>query len=119
MLSVRSMSSRPSPAAAISSSVSPWAREEVDELGPHGLNVHTRGTRNGGSGWRMGPMIFDGFVHQLPDIDPEETQEWLDSLDARRRRARQDPGPVLCQQAPRAGPRAAGRLPGHGVARRT
>ncbi len=27
-------------------------------------------------------MIFDGFVHQLPDIDPEETQEWLDSLDA-------------------------------------
>ena len=27
-------------------------------------------------------MIFDGFVHQLPDIDPTETQEWLDSLDA-------------------------------------
>jgi pyruvate dehydrogenase E1 component len=27
-------------------------------------------------------MILDGFVHQLPDIDPEETQEWLDSLDA-------------------------------------
>ncbi len=27
-------------------------------------------------------MIFDGFVHSLPDIDPEETQEWLDSLDA-------------------------------------
>src|SRR4051794_23994256 len=27
-------------------------------------------------------MIFDGFVHQLPDIDPEETQEWLDSLSA-------------------------------------
>jgi pyruvate dehydrogenase E1 component len=27
-------------------------------------------------------MIFDGFVHQLPDIDPGETQEWLDSLDA-------------------------------------
>ncbi len=24
----------------------------------------------------------DGFVHQLPDIDPTETQEWLDSLDA-------------------------------------
>src|SRR5262245_46752436 len=29
-----------------------------------------------------GAMIFDGFVHSLPDIDPEETQEWLDSLDA-------------------------------------
>ncbi|HEU5302340.1 MAG TPA: pyruvate dehydrogenase (acetyl-transferring), homodimeric type [Acidimicrobiia bacterium] len=27
-------------------------------------------------------MFFDGFVHQLPDIDPAETQEWLDSLDA-------------------------------------
>jgi len=30
----------------------------------------------------MDAMIFDGFVHSLPDIDPEETQEWLDSLDA-------------------------------------
>jgi pyruvate dehydrogenase E1 component len=27
-------------------------------------------------------MIFDGFVNQLPDTDPSETQEWLDSLDA-------------------------------------
>ncbi len=27
-------------------------------------------------------MIFDGFVHQIPDIDPEETTEWLDSFDA-------------------------------------
>jgi pyruvate dehydrogenase E1 component len=27
-------------------------------------------------------MIFDGFVHSLPDVDPEETGEWLDSLDA-------------------------------------
>ncbi|MEO7399086.1 MAG: pyruvate dehydrogenase (acetyl-transferring), homodimeric type [Ilumatobacteraceae bacterium] len=27
-------------------------------------------------------MIFDGFVNQLPDIDPIETEEWLDSLDA-------------------------------------
>ena len=27
-------------------------------------------------------MIIDGFVHQLPDVDPEETQEWLDSLSA-------------------------------------
>jgi pyruvate dehydrogenase E1 component len=25
--------------------------------------------------------IFDEFKRQLPDIDPEETQEWLDSLD--------------------------------------
>src|SRR5262245_17590514 len=27
-------------------------------------------------------MFLDGFVHALPDIDPAETQEWLDSLDA-------------------------------------
>ncbi len=27
-------------------------------------------------------MIFDGSVHQLPDTDPGETTEWLDSLDA-------------------------------------
>jgi pyruvate dehydrogenase E1 component len=27
-------------------------------------------------------MIFDGYVNQLPDIDPGETLEWLDSLNA-------------------------------------
>ncbi len=27
-------------------------------------------------------MFVDGFVHQLPDTDRGETQEWLDSLDA-------------------------------------
>ncbi|MCX7621011.1 MAG: pyruvate dehydrogenase (acetyl-transferring), homodimeric type [Acidimicrobiales bacterium] len=27
-------------------------------------------------------MYLDAFVHQLPDTDPEETAEWLDSLDA-------------------------------------
>jgi pyruvate dehydrogenase E1 component len=26
--------------------------------------------------------IIDGFVHQLPDVDPTATQEWLDSLEA-------------------------------------
>jgi pyruvate dehydrogenase E1 component len=26
-------------------------------------------------------MIIDGFHHQIPDTDNEETQEWLDSLD--------------------------------------
>ncbi len=31
---------------------------------------------------RLDAMIFDGFVHQLPDTDPIETQEWLDSLAA-------------------------------------
>ncbi len=28
------------------------------------------------------PVIHGGLPTQLPDIDPEETQEWLDSLDA-------------------------------------
>ena len=26
--------------------------------------------------------MIDGYSHQLPDIDPEETREWIDSLDA-------------------------------------
>src|SRR5947207_15965876 len=26
-------------------------------------------------------MSFAGFQDQLPDIDPEETQEWIDALD--------------------------------------
>ena len=27
-------------------------------------------------------MLFDGISHQVPDIDPAETAEWLDSFDA-------------------------------------
>src|SRR5437762_7251708 len=27
-------------------------------------------------------MIIDGYSHQLPDIDPSETREWVDSLDS-------------------------------------
>src|SRR3989440_5345716 len=27
-------------------------------------------------------MIIDGYSHQLPDIDPAETREWVDSLDS-------------------------------------
>jgi len=27
-------------------------------------------------------VIFDGFSHQLPDFDPAETEEWLESIDA-------------------------------------
>ncbi len=26
--------------------------------------------------------MIDGYSHQLPDIDPQETREWMDSLDA-------------------------------------
>jgi pyruvate dehydrogenase E1 component len=31
--------------------------------------------------WKHGRVIFDGFSKQVPDIDPQETAEWLDSLD--------------------------------------
>src|SRR5438045_4354050 len=27
-------------------------------------------------------VIIDGYSHQLPDIDPAETREWVDSLDS-------------------------------------
>src|ERR1700721_841257 len=27
-------------------------------------------------------VIFDGFSHQVPDTDPQETGEWVDSFDA-------------------------------------
>ncbi len=33
-------------------------------------------------GATMGGVIFDGISHQLPDIDPTETEEWVDSFDA-------------------------------------
>ena len=29
----------------------------------------------------MGSVIFDGISHQLPDIDPTETEEWVGSFD--------------------------------------
>jgi pyruvate dehydrogenase E1 component len=48
--------------------------------------------RGGGRGrvWRGSPgrpidcqgVVFDGFSHQLPDIDPTETAEWTESFDA-------------------------------------
>ena len=46
----------------------------------------------------------DDFVDQLYDADPEETREWIDSLDA----VAEHPGPgarsLSPGQAPRAGP---------------
>src|SRR5580698_4259438 len=32
-------------------------------------------------GQYRGAMLFDGISHQVPDTDPGETQEWLDSFD--------------------------------------
>jgi len=39
---------------------------------------------SGGVAWGREDIgvIFDGFSHQLPDIDPEETREWIDSFDS-------------------------------------
>src|SRR5580658_9989759 len=34
-----------------------------------------------GSGGSMGVVLFDGVSHQLPDVDPTETREWLDAFD--------------------------------------
>ncbi len=31
---------------------------------------------------RMEVVIIDGFAHQIPDIDPNETAEWVDSFDS-------------------------------------
>ena len=31
---------------------------------------------------RISHVLFDGSIHQLPDTDPGETKEWLESLDA-------------------------------------
>src|SRR6201995_2995474 len=39
---------------------------------PRGLPVATE---------RKRPVISDGLPSQLPDIDPEETNEWVESLD--------------------------------------
>ena len=30
----------------------------------------------------LGETLGDEYVHQLPDTDPVETQEWIESLDA-------------------------------------
>jgi pyruvate dehydrogenase E1 component len=35
-----------------------------------------------GGAFRLGDVLFDGMSHQLPDIDPAETAEWIDSFDS-------------------------------------
>ena len=55
-------------------------------------------------------MIFDGFVHSLPDIDPAETKEWLESLDS----VVNAQGCSLDQLVPCAGPAAGGTWANHG-----
>jgi pyruvate dehydrogenase E1 component len=56
-----------------STSVRPtqWATR-INYTRPRGLPVATE---------RKRPVISDGLPSQLPDIDPEETNEWVESLD--------------------------------------
>src|SRR5437868_11257971 len=45
--------------------------------------VRTEHRRNSvASGSDRNPIIIGGLPSQVPDFDPEETREWLDSLDA-------------------------------------
>ena len=38
--------------------------------------------RGSGAGRNRYSVISDGLPSQIPDVDPQETQEWLESLDA-------------------------------------
>ena len=42
---------------------------------------HTSSTGASSAGGPRPTLTAEGLVHQVPDIDPEETQDWLDSLD--------------------------------------
>ena len=57
-------------------------------------------------GYPAACMYFDQFKHQLPDIDPEETEEWIDSLDQVVAEEGEVRGRFLPLQAPQAGPPA-------------
>ena len=59
-------------------------------------------------------MLIDGFVHQLPDIDPSETTEWLDSLDSVIDVPRPGPRPLPAGPPHGAGPGAGRRRPRDG-----
>src|SRR5690606_29360108 len=60
------------PASSLRGGLEGWPMTHVTRSGVIGQIARHDG--------RMG--YEDGFVDQLPDIDPEETTEWLDSLDA-------------------------------------
>src|SRR5205823_2922017 len=48
----------------------------------HARSSLVQASRYSGIGASMVGMIFDGFSHQLPDTDPEETAEWVDGFQA-------------------------------------
>jgi len=49
-------------------------------------------------------VIFDGFSQQLPDIDPQETAEWVDSLEMVADERGRTPRPVPPDEASCSGP---------------
>ncbi len=49
---------------------------------PSSHGCRRRRGRRACSGRETVGVIIDGFSHQVPDTDPEETAEWLDSFDA-------------------------------------
>ena len=53
---------------------------------------------------RKRPVISDGLPSQLPDIDPEETSEWVESLDGVIDEARRQARPLRDAAPARAGP---------------
>src|ERR671939_572232 len=55
-------------------------REHVTRRSPTGDDGHMSAPQQTAGDPRA--VITDGLPSQLPDIDPDETQEWLDSLDA-------------------------------------
>src|SRR5579862_5595165 len=32
-------------------------------------------------GWETDAVVFEGFTNEVPDVDPQETSEWVESLD--------------------------------------
>ena len=56
---------------------------------------------------RKRPVISDGLPSQLPDIDPDETAEWLESLDAVIDDAGRNRARYLMLQPARSGPASA------------
>ncbi|MCU1490160.1 MAG: 2-oxo-acid dehydrogenase subunit, homodimeric type [Acidimicrobiaceae bacterium] len=60
-------------APSVNTTVGPCAASVIAPVCP------VRGT--GPRSAKLAIVIFDGFSHQVPDIDPGETGEWIDSFD--------------------------------------
>ena len=63
----------------------------------------------------MEGVIFDGISHQLPDIDPTETEEWVGSFDAVLEVHGKQRASFLLMKLLERAQEMPGRLPGHRV----